>query len=643
MGTTIIPQIHIKYHAVGRLALNDDVIHESVHFPPLSKSFSEGRLQLCSSHAIKKVDNYAILILGHITDVLDTHITVGDYRRFPELTIIRLFKDHKERFTSLLEGFFLIVLYDTAKHESFIFNNRYQATQCYYCSQNGALFFATSLKLLLKALPATPPFDLRALPSFLHTGFSHTEKTQFEGINRLLPTQHLHVKTNDFVLADHWRTEYIFDRRPFTDLEAKLGEYETIFRNSIQGFLDTAQPRELGCFVSGGHDTSYIFLQACKLYHKPIHAFTASFKNFGFDEAPKSRYLTEKFGGIHHTVYIGPQSLDLIPLMINCIEEPVSGGAFPIFACVFDAQKYVEAMLSGDAGDSLWGEYYPVHEWHKYLRALPVVVRKSIKGINRLLRNLTDWERLWESDHVFSLFAEKNMYKDLFARLCSYRHYDHQFLRDLLDPNIFKDIVPYTCMIDIPFTKDNMFDALVEAKMLYGLCQYMMPPTQKPLETFGVDYYAPYLNHTLITFINSLPENWLNGGSSFKKLINDAHRRKFHKLAMLRYLPKRYVYSAQQSLDVPFHSFLTKRPYVLENLLTRLKRRGLFNNKTLDRIFYEFPRQKVKPHEIIELKHHGYRLFCLLTFEIWCMQFIDNDKENHIPSKEIIPLNEYLA
>jgi asparagine synthase (glutamine-hydrolysing) len=637
-----IPDIQCRDQLAGHILLSNSSTFNTT-FPSLAYSYVDKRIEVHSSHAMNKIGKYAVLICGTVTQILDKNITMSDYAKAPAKVITQLYEQQGRDFTKALEGFFIIVLHDSLSNECYVFNNRYQATQCYYCLRENVLFFSHSLATLLAILPFTPELDLRSIPSFLQTGFSYTERTQFKDIFKLLPTQSIHVRHGTYTISDHWKTEYIFDRRPFYDVENKLDEYETIFRKSIQHFIEAYKPKELGCFVSGGHDTSMVFIEAQQIFNKPIHTFTASFNDFGFDEAPKSRFITEKFGGIHHTISIGPEVLDLLPLMVNCIEEPVSGGAFPIFACVFEAQKHVDAMLSGDAGDSLWGEYYPVNEWHKYLKQLPHPLRASLKMINKAFRNITDWERLWESDHVFSLFAQKDMYKDFFARLCSYRHYDQHFLRQLLDPSLFADSRPYSCMIDIPFTKDNLFDALVEAKMLYGLYQYMLPPTQKPLESFGVNYFSPYLNHDLITFINSLPEDWLNSGSSFSKLVNDAHRRKFHKLAMLRYLPKRYVYSAQQSLDVPFHSFLTKRPFVLEKLLKRLKRRGLFNNKTLDRIFYEFPHQKVKPHEIIELKHHGYRIFCLLTLEIWCMKFLDDDRKENMLSQTTVPLEDYLS
>jgi asparagine synthase (glutamine-hydrolysing) len=637
-----IPDLKQKHCVVGCITL-DQSSPAAVEFPSFSAHYEKDILRVNSSTTFTRVSNHEILLLGTIFDVLDRSLSLALYRdNMPQL-ISRLFAAHGPACATMLDGFFLLIIHDTVSKDIFIINNRYQATQLYYTIHAHILYFAHSLKLLLTILPFSPRLDLAAIPSFLQTGFSYTEKTQFQDIARLLPTQYLHIHEGKLTLSDHWQGEYRFDRKPILDTTSRLNEYETLFRTSIHNFIDATQPQELGCFVSGGHDTSYTFIQATKVFPRPIHSFTGSFENFGFDENPKAQYLINKFGGIHHPIVIGEHSLRYVPWMVYLSEEPLSGGAFPIFVCLLEASKYVDGMLSGDAGDTLWGEYYPVNEWHKYLCHVPLPFRKLLKNINSFFLRLTDWERLSESDHVFSLFAQRDIYHDFFSRLCTYRHYNNAFLRELLDPDLFKDIVTNKCMIDVPFNKHNLFDALVEAKMLYGLYQYMLPPNQKPLQALGVDHYSPYLNHTLINFINALPEKCLNDGTSLQKLTNDAHRRKLHKLAMLKYLPKRYVYSAQQSLDVPFHSFLKQRSALLTILLNRLRRRGFFNNKSLDRLFREFPLQQSKPHEIIELKHHGYRIFCLLTFEIWGMQFLDHDKHLHIPTQNTLSLEDYLS
>ncbi len=613
--------------------------------PDLNYHFYHDHLSVKSSIPFYQDDNYCVVTFGSIfSDSFNNSFSQKDSNNahIYNHRLLNAFKKYSTDLQSHLEGFYLGFVFCFSTQEWHLINNRYQATSLYYYIDKTLFVFAKTMRDLLAILPFKPRFESRALPSFLSTGFSFTEKTQFKNIYRLLPKHSIAGNNTTISIKNNWPGEFSFNRQSFDDLELHLDKYERLFSKSISQFLDTTQPENLGCFLSGGHDTSFVFIKASQLHKKPIHTFTVFFENFGFSESPKAAYLTKKFNGIHHPVSISHRHLDYVPLMVRINEEPVPGGGFPIFVCIMEAKKHVNALLSGDAGDTLWGEYYPVAQWHRYISKLPYFIRKSFYKLNEFMLSISDWERLWESEHVFSLFAQKDMYNNFFQRLCTYRHYSDDFLRSLLNPDYFPAIQFNKSSCNIEVNRHNLFNALVETKMFYGLYQYMIPPTQKPLSFFNIQHYPPYLNHDIISFINDLPESWLNGGSAFKKLTNTAHSRKFLKMALLRYLPKKYVYAAQQSLDVPFPSLLNKRPYVLENLRRRLKRRGWYNNTAIDRLFDEFKQQSMKSNKICELKHHGYRIFCLLTFETWCMEFLDK-KPSMTLDKTIIPLEDYLS
>jgi asparagine synthase (glutamine-hydrolysing) len=124
-------------------------------------------------------------------------------------------------------------------------------------------------------------------------------------------------------------------------------------------------------------------------------------------------------------------------------------------------------------------------------------------------------------------------------------------------------------------------------------------------------------------FITSLPEEWINGGSTFQRLINDKSiNRRFHKKALARYLRSEEIYN--RSFDIPWYTILKPRKRLLELLLKKLKSRGWYQSHTLDKIFGEFENQKNKAYELLELKSHGYRIFTLLSLEVWAMQYLDN-------------------
>ena len=594
-------------------------------------------LNLRSERRFTEIGGRHYLLFGEVYALLGEGLSLSEYRDREAALLHELYLQHGHGLQKILDGDFVALVFDGPRGQLNIYNSRYQATRLYYYLDGRLFAFASSLSTLLDNLPDTPALREPSVAAFLDTGFTKTERTQLENIHRLLPTASLHLDGQQVRASSHWHGEYRFDRRPFSDLARKVSAYEHEYRGGIANFLEAARPAEVGCLLSGGHDTSYTLIQAARVFHRPIHTFTAAFAGSPFDESPKARYVSELCGAVHHRVEVGPRALDQIPRLVRATEEPVSGGSLPIYCCAAEASRHVEAVLAGDAGDTLWGEYYPVAQWHRLLRTLPSPALRLLHGLNRAALKVIDWERLWESEHVLSLFAERDMYRDFFTRLCTYRHFSREHLSRCLSREYLAAAEENACLIELPFNRDNFFDALVEAKMLYGVYLYMVPPTQKSLESFGLKFYSPYNNIKLINFINALPEEWLNSGSTLQKLTNSALQRRFHKQALLKYLPGSYVDTLQQSLDVPFHSLFRGRHEILESLLARLMQRPWFNSEYLERLFNEFPLQKVKPHELMELKHHGYRIYSLLTFEVWCMQFLDR-----IDRSEDLPLEQYL-
>jgi len=623
---------------IGYINLNSRSTNASLKIP--KKKF-RSKLKngfVLSDNKIKIFGKYKILINGYITEFFCDDIKIDKDK--PEESIYHIYKRYNEDLYKYIDGQFLIFIYDEEKDILKIMNDQYQANNFYYYLDNKNFFFGNNLKSLLGMLPFKPEFDFNSIRSFLATGFSYTEKTQFKNIYRLLPAFVLIYEDNKIKFTNYWKKVFKFDRRPLKNVEKKLDLYELKFSKSLKNYIEATNTKKLGCLLSGGHDTTFTLIQASKIYKKPIHTFTVSFREWGFDEGPKASEITKKVGGIHHRIFIEPKHLDLMPEVIRSMEEPCSSTSFPLYVCVKEASKYVDTLLGGDSGDTLYHEYYPVGEVHKYIKKLPASIRRLLHKLVYYAAKKTDWERFWEMEHVLSLFAKKDMYTNFFSRLLTYRHFNDKFLSKILDNKIGAKSSTNKYMLEIPITKKDFDDALIKSKMYYGVYIYIIPHTKKPLDYFKMNYYTAYLNRELLNFINTLPYNWLNGGSTFKKLINDAVKRKFHKMALMRYLTKRYVYTLQQSFDVPYHVLLRKRPKVLENLLIRLKHRGWYNNAELGKLFGELKGQKLKPHELFELKNHSYRVYTLLTFEIWCMEFLD--KKNYNKKIKKIPLEKYL-
>lgn len=533
---------------------------------------------------------------------------------------LALFKKMGPQFASQFDGDFLFIFYEQDKQKLTLVNNRSQAHKLYYFKGPNFFAFAANLKIL-KAMIPPPSVHLGSVLGFVSNGFTISDQTQLVGVKKLLPAFSIEIEGDNLKLSEYWRQDFKFEKKSLGNIDDAIDQYENLYRTGIESFISGYQTKELGTLLSGGHDTSFCLIEASQVFPKSLHAFTCTFPDWAFNEEDYARHISRRMGARFHAVPFLPSDLDQVITLIDNCQEPVVGSCLPLHILGQKAAQYVDTLLGGDGGDTLWGEYYPVQEYHRWMKNIPTPLRRAAHTLTKGLRDLTDWERFWELEHVSSLFVDDNYYDDFLRKLCTYRHFPDSLQREIFKAPIFDHPIPKSSL-EIPFTKENFDRSLIEAKLYNGFYTYQSFSQYRTLEAHNLAVFFPTLSKPVVDFICSLPWSWVNGGTTLHRLTNNKTiNRRFHKIALSRYLGRDEIYN--RSFDMPWHSILKPRFAVLEKLLSALKRRGWFEAKGLEKLFREFKEQKVKDHELLELKHHGYRIYTLLVLEVWTRLYVD--------------------
>ena len=264
--------------------------------------------------------------------------------------IVHGYEQYGESFVSKLNGMFAIALWDSTKKKLILARDRMGIKPLYYLVKDDVLLFASEMKAILQA-PIERMVDRQSLYTILNLGYIPGDRTLLQGIRKLPPSSYLVYQNNSVRIESYWGI-------PSIDVSANeeqlLEKLQAALEESVRDQLVADVP--VGCFLSGGLDTSVLVAYAARASREPLKTFCMGFGE-GTDEFKDAKLIAEHFGTDHHEITVdSSQAMNLYPKMIWHMEAP-KYNLYPWFVCEL-VHKYVKVCLSGNGGDEVFGGYY---------------------------------------------------------------------------------------------------------------------------------------------------------------------------------------------------------------------------------------------------------------------------------------------
>lgn len=282
-------------------------------------------------------------------------------------------------------GMFAFALYDQRTDQLLLARDRFGEKPLYYYQRDGCFLFASELKGLTAHPDFVPAIAAEFLFSYLVFGYIPYPHTIFERTAKLPPAHYLLLDGKSLAcrIERYWE--------PLTVLGAK-GRGEGIEQavDTLDGLLTEAVRLRLvadvpvGAFLSGGVDSALIVSLMAGLT-PDLKTFSIGFGDEGYDEAPYARAIAHQLGCEHYEHYVTPQEAQGVLVELPGIyDEPFAdSSAIPTRLVSQVARQQVKVVLSGDAGDELFGGYttYPRLALAAPLLHLPTWIRRLAAGL----------------------------------------------------------------------------------------------------------------------------------------------------------------------------------------------------------------------------------------------------------------------
>lgn len=287
-----------------------------------------------------------------------------------------LYAAHRERTPEYARGPYAVVVVDLRARSVLLATDRFSTHGLCYHWQGDRIAFSDRADSVPTA--GAPQLDPQALFDYLYFHVIPAPRTAFRDVVRLAQGASLWFQRGKAQSLSHWNPK--FDE----DAHARSSDLRGDFRRLIREAVGReAEGGRVGCFLSGGTDSSTVAGTLCEVLAEPARTYSIGFDAEGYDEMEYARIAARHFGTEHHEYYLTPEDLLLgIPRVAAHYDQPFGNSSvLPAYYCARLAKEDgVDKLLAGDGGDELFGgnsRYAKQRIFEAYWR-IPEPFRRSV-------------------------------------------------------------------------------------------------------------------------------------------------------------------------------------------------------------------------------------------------------------------------
>jgi asparagine synthase (glutamine-hydrolysing) len=256
-------------------------------------------------------------------------------------------------------GMFAFALADTATGELVLARDPLGIKPLFYHQRGGGVVFASELKALLAAAGAELRIEPGALVASMLYYWVPEQRCAIQGVQKLPAGSWARFRPDgSHETRYYWRVQDIAAdaaNDPAPDLRA-------VIKESVAAHLVADVP--VSSFLSGGLDSSIVTVLAHQ-YSSAVDAYTITFRPEDQkleampDDAVYARKVAARFGIDLHEIEISPDIVNLLPRMVDILDEPIGDPAAinTLLMCEAARERGVKVILSGMGADELFGGY----------------------------------------------------------------------------------------------------------------------------------------------------------------------------------------------------------------------------------------------------------------------------------------------
>lgn len=525
--------------------------------------------------------------------------------------ILHLYEKYGEDCVKYLDGMFAFGIWDTIRKRLVMARDHLGQKPLFFCEMHDGLAFASEVKSLLTTNFVKRETDLEALYHYISLRFIPDQFTLFKGIRKLPAGHRLIYESGIIRIERYWEFSYL-DKIDGTEEEI-TDQLDNMLSQTVKDHLLSDVP--VGCFLSGGIDSSLITAMAASRSEGPISTFSIGVKEQDFNELPFAKLVAGQYKTQHHEQVARADLVHLLPKMIWHLDEPSDPFGVGVYLVSELASKYVKVVLSGDGGDELFAGYdrFSGNRLADFYCVIPRFLRKSLfkKIINRVPESF-----------AYKSFSQKLRWLnemslldhgDRYAESMSFLRYTEEAKSQLLTEWVKKELGDINSKekILVHFDSHNvneLVDRMLYTDLMTRMPDHLLTIVDRMAMAHGLEVRPPLLEHKMVEFAARIPAHLKLNGAKLKYILR--------KVAS-RYIPPGLISRRKQGFGFPLAYWMRDE---LKTFIRQIVKESRFIE---NRIFnHEYVHNMVEEH-IDGKRDHNFRIWIFMNLEMWYRIFIE--------------------
>ena len=519
---------------------------------------------------------------------------------------------------SKLKGMFAMAVWDKKDRVLHLVRDRFGEKPLYYGFVGRTLIFGSEVHALSVVPGFNPELDREALYYYTKYSYVPAPLSIYKNVKKVRPGTIMSFQFTDGCrvkepkVTEYWSVDGVVQSSKNNIFSGTFHEatelLEAKFLSAVEGQMMSDVP--LGCFLSGGIDSSMVAAAMQCQSRRKVKSFTIGFNEAEFNEAVHAKTIAKHLNLEHHELYLtAKDALKVVPEIPKIYSEPFADvSQIPTYLLSKMASQNITVALAGDGGDELLGGYSR-YVWSKKLEQfkklspklfLLILSKLILHTPASLLQNPLPFGPLSKVDDA-GLKIHK--FAKILATYEPEKAYD-KLISQWDDPMAILNFnAPFETAIDSEFLAGLPdVEQMMRLDALNYLPNDILVKSDRASMANSLECRNPYLDHNLFEFCWGLPENMKVHDGKGKYILREM---------LYKYVPQHLVDRPKTGFSVPIGKWLNGelRDWA-EDLLSpaSINNGGVYNSGNLLKLWQEHKSG---------LHNHQYKLWGPLMMQAW--------------------------